>query len=199
MQTLFDPIHLLTAFGYIGLAAVLFAESGLLIGFFLPGDSLLFAAGVVAAAGHLNLIAVLIVALLAAVVGDSVGYYFGKAAGPKFFHRKNSRLFSQDNVTQAHRFFEKYGAQSVILARFVPVVRTLTPIVAGVSSMSYKTFLAYNVIGALIWTVGVTLLGVQLGKVIPNIDTYLLPIVGLVIIVSLAGGMFHLLRQRKQN
>lgn len=196
MHNILDPIYLLSAFGYIGLAVILFAETGLLIGFFLPGDSLLFAAGLVAAQGHLNVFFVMFVAALAAIAGDSFGYYFGKSTGPKLFARKDSRFFSQAYVTKAHVFFEKYGAWSVVLARFVPIVRTFTPIIAGASSMTYMTFLRYNVIGALIWTIGVTLLGVQLGRSIPNIDAYILPIVGIVIASSLGLSVFHYIKQR---
>lgn len=196
MHNILDPIYLLSAFGYIGLAVILFAETGLLIGFFLPGDSLLFAAGLVAAQGHLNVFLVMLVAALAAIAGDSFGYYFGKSTGPKLFVRKDSRLFSQAYITKAHVFFEKYGARSVILARFVPIVRTFTPIIAGASSMTYMTFLRYNIIGALIWTIGVTFLGVQLGRSIPNIDAYILPIVSVVIASSLGLSIFHYIRQR---
>ncbi len=196
MHSILDPIYLLSAFGYIGLAVILFAETGLLIGFFLPGDSLLFAAGLVAAQGHLNVFLVMLVAALAAIAGDSFGYFFGKSTGSKLFTRKDSRLFSQAYVTKAHVFFEKYGARSVILARFVPIVRTFTPIIAGASSMTYMTFLRYNVIGALIWTIGVTFLGVQFGSRIPNIDTYILPIILVIIASSLALGVFHYMRQR---
>ncbi len=199
MHNILDPIQLLAAFGYIGLAVILFAETGLLVGFFLPGDSLLFAAGLVAAQGHLNLFIVILVAATAAIVGDSFGYYFGESTGHKLFSKKDSRFFSQDNITKAHVFFEKYGARSVILARFVPIVRTFTPIVVGASSMPYMTFLRYNVIGALIWTVGVTLLGAQLGRIIPNIDAYILPVVLVIIISSTAFGVFQYIHQRLKN
>jgi membrane-associated protein len=196
MHSILDPIYLLSTFGYIGLAFILFAETGLLIGFFLPGDSLLFAAGLVAAQGHLNVFLVMIIAALAAIAGDSFGYYFGKSTGHKLFARKDSRFFSQAYVTKAHVFFEKYGAWSVVLARFVPIIRTFTPIIAGASSMTYMTFLRYNVIGALIWTIGVTFLGVQLGRSIPNIDAYILPIVSVVIASSLGLSVFHYIKQK---
>lgn len=196
MHNILDPIYLLSAFGYIGLAVILFAETGLLIGFFLPGDSLLFAAGLVAAQGHLNVFLVILVAALAAIAGDSFGYYFGKSTGHKLFVKKDSRFFSQGYITKAHVFFEKYGALSVVLARFVPIVRTFTPIVAGASSMTYPTFLRYNIIGGIIWTVFITLLGVQLGRIIPNIDAYILPIVMIIIASSLGLSIFHYIRQR---
>lgn len=196
MHNILDPIYLLSAFGYIGLAVILFAETGLLIGFFLPGDSLLFAAGLVAAQGHLNVFLVILVAALAAIAGDSFGYYFGKSTGHKLFVKKDSRFFSQAYITKAHVFFEKYGALSVVLARFVPIVRTFTPIVAGASSMTYPTFLRYNIIGGIIWTVFITLLGVQLGRIIPNIDAYILPIVMIIIASSLGLSVFHYIRQR---
>ena len=153
-----DPQQLLRSFGTIGLFAIIFAESGLLFGFFLPGDSLLFTAGLFAAKGDLNLAVILVGCFLAAVIGDQVGYAFGKKVGPSIFRRENSRLFKQEYIQRADEFFEAHGAKTILLARFVPVVRTFVPILAGVGSMRYRTFLIYNVIGGLVWAVGVTYL-----------------------------------------
>lgn len=169
---LLDPERLIDTFGLLGLFAIIFAESGLLIGFFLPGDSLLFTAGFLASGPssvseslHLPLLPLLIGVWIAAVAGDQVGYLFGQRIGPALFKRPDSRLFKQENVDKAQAFFDKYGAKAIVLARFVPIVRTFTPITAGVSSMHYRTFVTYNVIGGTLWAFGVTLLGYFLGQV----------------------------------
>jgi membrane-associated protein len=180
-----SPEHLIATFGTIGLLAIIFAESGLLIGFFLPGDSLLFTAGLLASQGKLNLAAVMIGCFVAAVVGDQVGYWFGKRVGPTLFRRPDSRLFKQENVERARAFFDEHGSKTIVLARFIPVVRTFVPIVAGVSRMHYRTFVTFNVIGAGLWAGGVTMAGYLLGSTIPSIDRYLLPIIALIVVVSL--------------
>ncbi|MFF2643180.1 DedA family protein [Streptomyces niveus] len=178
-----DPGHLISTFGLIGVLLVVFAESGLLIGFFLPGDSLLFTTGLLVA-GHtyltqpLWLICLLIV--LAAVLGDQTGYLIGRKAGPALFRRPDSRLFKQENVEKANAFFERYGPRSIVLARFVPIVRTFTPVIAGVGAMRYRTFVVFNVIGGTLWGVGVTVLGYFLGQidfVKTNIELILIAIV----------------------
>jgi membrane-associated protein len=167
-----DPENLIETVGLIGIFAIVFAESGLLIGFFLPGDSLLFTAGFLASAPssvddalHLPLGWLLIGCVVAAIAGDQVGYVFGRRVGPSLFNRPDSRLFKQENVEKAHEFFEKYGAKTIVLARFVPIVRTFAPVVAGVSQMQYRTFVMFNVIGGCLWALGVTILGYFLGQV----------------------------------
>lgn len=167
-----DPKHLIDVFGLLGIFAIVFAESGLLIGFFLPGDSLLFTAGFLASspssvdeALHLPLVPLLIGLPIAAIAGDQVGYIFGRKLGPAIFNRPDSRFFKQENVHKSQAYFDKYGAKTIVLARFVPVVRTFAPVVAGVSRMNYSTFVRFNVIGGLVWSVGITLLGYFLGQV----------------------------------
>lgn len=167
-----DPEKLIDTVGLIGIFCVIFAESGLLIGFFLPGDSLLFTAGFLASAPssvddslHLPLGFLLVGCFVAAVAGDQVGYLFGRRVGPALFKRPDSRFFKQENVEKAHGFFEKYGAKTIVLARFVPIVRTFAPIVAGVGRMRYRTFVTFNVVGGFVWGVGVTTLGYFLGKI----------------------------------
>ena len=179
-----DPQQLLITFGTIGLFLIVFAESGLFFGFFLPGDSLLFTAGLFAAQGTLNLPLILVGCFVAAVAGDQVGYWFGQRVGPSLFRRPDSRLFKQEYVGRAQEFFARHGAKTIVLARFVPIVRTFAPILAGVGGMPYRTFLSFNVIGGLLWAVGVTLLGFWLGNLIPDIDRYLLPIIVLIIAIS---------------
>jgi len=195
-----DPQQILRSFGTIGLFAIIFAESGLLFGFFLPGDSLLFTAGLFAARGDLNIAVILVGCFVAAVLGDQVGYAFGKKVGPSIFRRENSRLFKQEYVQRADEFFETHGAKTILLARFVPVVRTFVPILAGVGKMRYRTFLIYNVIGGFIWAVGVTSLGYLLGDQIgaDNIDKYLLPIIAVVIFISVLPAVFEVLKHRRK-
>jgi membrane-associated protein len=192
-----NPEHLIAAFGTIGLLAIIFAESGLLIGFFLPGDSLLFTAGLLASQGKLNLAAVVVGCFIAAVVGDQVGYWFGKKVGPSLFDRPKSRLFDPKNVLKAHLFFERYGAKTIVLARFVPIVRTFAPVVAGVGTMRYRTFVTYNLIGALLWGAGVTTLGYFLGSVDVVKNNIEIAIVA-IIAVSLLPVTIELIRHRRQ-
>ncbi|MDX2758768.1 DedA family protein [Streptomyces europaeiscabiei] len=193
-----DPDYLLDSFGIWGLLLIVFAESGLLIGFFLPGDSLLFTAGMLIATDVLDfpLWAAIVLICVSAIVGDQVGYMFGKKVGPALFKRPDSRLFKQENVTKAHEFFEKHGPKSLVLARFVPIVRTFTPIIAGVSGMRYRTFLIFNVVGGILWGAGVTLLGSWLGKiefVRTNIEAMLL----LIVLISVLPIIVELLKARK--
>jgi membrane-associated protein len=197
-----DPQQLLKSFGAIGLFLIIFAESGLLVGFFLPGDSLLFTAGLFASTSKLdvNIVVLLGGVFLAAVLGDQVGYAFGRKVGPSIFQRPDSKIFKQKYVQQADQFFEDHGAKTIVLARFVPVVRTFAPILAGVGSMRYRTFLTYNLIGGFLWAVGVTSLGYFLGNEIgeENIDKYLLPIIALIIVVSVLPAVIEVMRHRRK-
>jgi membrane-associated protein len=178
-----DPEVLIEAFGMLGVLAIVFVESGLLVGFFLPGDSLLFTAGLLSANDVLPDIWVLLVTIpIAAIAGDQVGYAIGNKAGPAIFKRPESRFFHQENVERAQAFFDRYGPRTVVLARFVPIVRTFVPVVAGVGKMRYRTFLTYNIVGGVLWGVGVTTLGYYLGQVEfvkANIEFVLIGIVGL--------------------
>ena len=194
---LLHPDRLIEAFGTIGLFAVVFAESGLLFGFFLPGDSLLFTAGVLAARGDLTIGVILVGVVVAAVAGDQVGYAFGRRVGPALFRRPDSRFFRREHVEKAQRYFETYGVKTIVLARFIPIVRTFAPIVAGVGAMHYRTFVTFNVVGGLLWGVGVTMAGFLLGEAI-DIDRYLLPVIGVIIAVSLLPVLVELLRSRKK-
>ncbi|QKV94137.1 VTT domain-containing protein [Streptomyces sp. NA02950] len=162
-----DPDYLIETFGLLGVLAIVFAESGLLIGFFLPGDALLFTTGLLVTTDVIkqDLWLVCLGITVAAVIGDQVGYLFGRKVGPSLFRRPDSKFFKQENVEKAHEFFEKYGPKSLVLARFVPIVRTFTPIIAGVSRMNYRSFIIFNVLGGVLWGTGVTLLGAVLGKV----------------------------------
>ncbi|MEV5873392.1 VTT domain-containing protein [Streptomyces sp. NPDC052101] len=192
-----DPNYLLDTYSIWGLLLIVFAESGLLIGFFLPGDSLLFTCGLLITSHQLDfpLWGAIGLICLAAILGDQAGYMFGKKVGPSLFNRPDSRLFKQENVTKAHEFFEKYGPKSLVLARFVPIVRTFTPIIAGVSGMKYRSFLIFNVIGGTLWGAGVTLLGSWLGNidfVNKNIEAILI----LIVLVSVVPIAIEFLRAR---
>lgn len=188
--------QLLPILGYSGITAIVFAESGLLIGFFLPGDSLLFTAGFLASQGIFNIGWLVVLSFVAAVTGDSVGYWFGHRVGRKIFQREESLLFHRHNLERAERFYKKHGGKAIILARFMPVVRTFAPILAGVGSMSYSSFVLYNIVGGAVWAIGLPILGYFLGNVIPGIDQYLIPIIIGIIVVSLLPTAFHVLAHR---
>jgi membrane-associated protein len=197
-----DPekiIDWLGPFATIGLFFIVFAESGLLIGFFLPGDSLLFTAGLLASQGKfgLNFPVLLVGCFVAAVAGDQVGYLFGKRVGPALFRRPNSQLFKQEYVQRTKDFFEHHGPKTIVLARFVPVVRTFAPILAGVGEMPYRTFVRFNVAGGFLWAVGVTTAGYVLGETIPSIDRYLLPMIFVIVLLSLIPPLLEWRRHRK--
>ncbi len=178
-----DPDVLIEALGMLGMLAIVFVESGLLVGFFLPGDSLLFTAGMLSASNVLPDLWVLLVTIpLAAIAGDQVGYAIGRKAGPAIFSRPDSRFFHHEHVERAQEFFDRHGPRTIVLARFVPIVRTFAPVTAGVARMNYRTFLTYNIIGGVLWGVGVTTLGYFLGQVElieANIEFVLVAIVGL--------------------
>jgi membrane-associated protein len=192
-----DPIGIIQTGSYLGIALIIFAESGLLVGIFLPGDSLLFAAGLLAGSGILSFLPLVLFVIAAAIAGDSVGYWFGKNVGVNFFKRKDSRFFKQEYMHRTEQFYEKYGGRAVILARFVPIIRTLAPIFAGVGAMPYTTFLRYNTIGAVVWGAGVTSLGYFLGSIIPDSEKYILPITLVIVVVSFLPIAINLLRKKR--
>ena len=199
MSNLLNPHDLIETFGTFGLILVIFAESGLLIGFFLPGDSLLFTAGLLASQGKLNLGVILIGCAIAAVVGDQVGYQFGKRVGPTLFRRPDSRLFKQEYVEKAQSYFDRYGSRTIVLARFVPIVRTFAPIVAGIGEMKWRTFAMFNLVGGVLWAVGVIMLGNILGKTVPSIDKYLLPAIAVIVFLSLIPVLLEIRRSRREH
>ncbi len=176
--------ELITTIGYVGLFIVVFAESGFFLAPFLPGDSLLFSAGILAAEGYFSIFILIPIFILAAIFGDSFGYWFGKRFGKKMFEG-NIPYLNVEHLEKTRVFYEKHGAFSITIARFVPVVRTFTPIFAGAAEMHYRTFLTYNIFGAVLWGGGVTLLGFFLGKLIPDIEHYLIPIFICIVLASL--------------
>ena len=194
-----DLISAIQAIGYLGLFGIVFAETGLLIGFFLPGDSLLFVAGFLSSQGIFDPITLMIILFIAAVVGDSVGYAIGKKAGKTFFTREDSLFFRKAYIEKTQRFYEIHGKKTIILARFIPIVRTFAPTLAGIGNMKYSVFLFYNIIGGALWVFSLVPLGYFLGKSVPDIDAYLLPIVLGIIFISLLPGFFHFIGEWKKK
>jgi membrane-associated protein len=199
----FDLQTLIKAFGYPLVWGIVFAESGLLVGFLLPGDSLLFVAGFLCslATTGLDIRVMAFGCFVFAVLGDSVGYYTGKRFGRKLFDKEDSKFFKKKHLVVAEEFFTRQGKTAIILARFMPFIRTFAPIVAGIAAMRYKTFMKYNVVGGFCWGIGLTLLGYFLGKSIPEdqIDKYLLPIVLGIMFISLAPSIFHIIKAKQHN
>jgi membrane-associated protein len=199
-EAIFDSdtiISLIKATGYIGVWAAIFAETGLFFGFFLPGDSLLFAAGLLASQGFLNIFILCIGVFIAAVLGDNTGYTFGKKTGPLIFKREDSLLFHKKNLIRAEEFYKKYGAFTIIMARFVPIIRTFAPIVAGVGKMEYKKFFIFNIIGGLMWAFSLPLIGYYLLAVFPQLENYINLIIILIIFVSLIPAALQFLKEIK--
>ena len=187
----------LVALAIVG--AIIFSESGLLIGFFLPGDTLLFSAGLLASTGKINLVWLMLTTIVAAVIGDNVGYNIGKRAGPKIFTRKDSLLFKQEYIETASKFYDKHGGKTIILARFTPIVRTFAPVVAGVGEMPRKRFMAYNVIGGILWGICMPLLGYFLGHRFPKLDHYIEYILLFAVVSSLLVSAWHILKDKKNR
>lgn len=196
---LLDPKSLIEAFGTIGLIVIIFAESGLLLGLVFPGDSLLFTAGLLAASHKLGLDIFLVAggAFVGAFAGAQVGYWLGRRYGPALFRRPDSRVFKHEYVDRSRVFFDKHGPRAIVLARFVPFVRTLAPMMAGIGEMDLRTFTAFNGIGAVLWAVGVSVAGYFLGQTVPSIDKYLLPIIALIILVSLIPPLLEYRKHRR--
>ncbi|HVS58837.1 MAG TPA: DedA family protein [Candidatus Saccharimonadales bacterium] len=194
---MFDVNHIVQAGGLLVIAAIIFAESGMLVGFFFPGDTLLLAAGIFAATGKLSVVAVIIVASLAAIAGDNTGYHIGKSLGPRLFRKKDGILFRQHYLEQAEKFFEVYGSKTMAMAHFIPVVRTFAPVVAGASRMPHGKFSLFDAIGDIGWAILVTLLGYWFGSKIPNIDHYILPAFIAVVVLTFAPTFYHVFKDPK--
>ena len=202
-QEFFSKLHhldeLIAWAGYVGITLIVFCETGLLAGFFLPGDSLLVTAGLVASQGKLDIVKLNLLLMAAAVLGDSVGYAIGHFVGPRMFRREDSFFFKKEYVEKTHAFFEKHGGKTIILARFVPIIRTFAPTVAGVGRMSYGKFLSYNLIGGIAWVAAMTMVGYTLGRTIPNIEKHMHIVVGIVIVVSFLPLVHEFIQSRKKK
>lgn len=192
----FDLIELIQLVGYTGLFAIVFAETGLFLGFFLPGDSLLFIAGFLAAQGVFHIGFLIVLLWIAAILGNIVGYEFGRRVGPKLFYKEDSLLFKKAHALRAQAFYERYGAKTLFLARFMPIVRTFAPIVAGVAKMEFKSFFFYSVVGATAWVVGLTVLGYYLGA-LPFVREHLEAMILFIIFLSILPGIISYLKERR--
>jgi membrane-associated protein len=198
---LFDPKHLIETFGTIGLILIIYAESGILLGLIFPGDSLLFTAGLLASQNKfgLNIFFIAGGAFVAAFLGAQTGWWLGKRFGPSMFRRPDSRIFKQEYVDKSKEYFDRYGGKTVVIGRFVPFVRTLVPMLAGIGEMDLGQFTLFNVVGAALWAAGVSVAGYFLGKSIPNVDRYLLPIIFLIILISVIPPLIEIRRQRRAS
>ena len=195
-----DPRALVQAAGYVGLTAIIFTETGLLIGFFLPGDSLLVTAGLLASQPEfgLNVYVMGVLLSIAAVVGDTVGYHIGKATGPRIFTREDSLFFNKKHLVRAHEFYERHGGKTIVLARFMPIIRTFAPVVAGVAEMRYRDFISYNVFGGILWVWSMLFTGYFLGRLVPGIDRHIEKIIILVIFLSILPGIIAWIREKRR-
>lgn len=194
-----DLRSVIETIGLIGIYIIVFLESGLMIGFFFPGDSLLFTAGFLASQGFFNVWALGIGSFIFAVLGDSIGYSIGHKFGRRIFSKEDSIVFHKDHLKKAEAFYEKHGGKTIILARFIPVIRAFAPVVAGVGSMKYSTFITYNLVGGFLWAMGMTFLGYFLGSIIPDVDKYLLPIIALIILASVAPAIYHFIKEKRAS
>lgn len=185
--------------GTLALIAIVFAETGLLIGFFLPGDSLLVTAGLFAWKGDLNIWVLLVTLSIAAIVGDAVGYAIGRRLGPKLFKKEDSLLFKRKHLVKAHEFYERYGGKTIVIARFIPIIRTFAPTVAGAAEMTYSKFALYNVTGGLLWVFSMVLGGYALGSIVPDIDKYIHYVIVIVVFLSLLPPIIEWWRERRRN
>ena len=185
--------------GYVGLFIIIFSETGLFVGFFLPGDSLLFTAGLFAARGQLDIVTLIFLLMVAAVAGNSTGYFIGRKAGQTMYNRPQSRFFRRDHLLKTKEFYEKYGALTIVMAQFMPFARTFAPVVAGVGEMKYRRFITFNVIGAVLWVNSMTLLGYFLGTLVPGIRNYIEYVIAAIIFVSVLPVAFKYLQHRRES
>jgi membrane-associated protein len=195
----FDLKELINAVGLLGLFGIVFAESGLFFGFFFPGDSLLVTAGLLATQGYFKIETLILTLIPAAIAGDSVGYWFGKKIGPSIFKKEDTFLFKKSHLQKAHTFYEKHGGKTIVLARFIPIIRTFAPIVAGAADMTYKKFISYNIFGGIFWVSLMLLIGYFLGNIIPDVDRYLLPIIFIIIFLSILPGIIEAYKHNRKN
>ena len=183
--------------GLVGMAAIIFSETGLLVGVFLPGDSLLVTAGLLAARGYLNIFTLVPTLTIAAILGNSVGHFIGRATGPRIFNRENSLFFNKKHAIRAHEFYEKHGRKTIVLAQFMPVIRTFAPVISGVAGMNFVQFISFNIIGAFIWIWSMLGIGYFLGNTIPGIDQHIEIVVLIVVFISLLPGIISTIRARR--
>ena len=198
-RRLYNVPELIRMGGLIGLVAVVFAETGLMVGFFLPGDSLLVTAGLFAAKGDLDIVWLNLALMAAAIAGDATGYWIGRRAGQALYRRENSFFFRKQHLIKTHEFYEKHGGKTIVIARFVPIIRTFAPVVAGAGEMTYRRFAIYNVAGGIGWVASMTLTGYFLGRAVPDIDKHIHIVVAGVIFLSLLPGIISILREKMKS
>ncbi|HEX5797703.1 MAG TPA: VTT domain-containing protein [Candidatus Saccharimonadales bacterium] len=192
-----DPNELIASGGLALIAFIVFAESGLLFGFFFPGDTLLLAAGILAAAGEFNIVTLISVIVISAIAGGHAGYIIGRKAGPRLFTKKEGIIFRREYIIKSEEFYEKHGGKTIMLARFVPIVRTFAPVVAGIGKMNPVKFMIYNILGSSIWAVSITLIGYYFGKQIPHIDRYILPLILTATVLTFSPTVYHIVKDPK--
>lgn len=192
-------LELVTSAGYIGLFLIVFAESSIFFNFFLPGSSLLFTAGVLASQGFFNIFTLILVLGISAILGDSFGYFIGSRIGPAIFKREDSRFFNKKHLKRTEDFYERHGSKAIIIGRFVPVVRSFIPMLAGVGSMKYGKFLLYNILGGILWSAGVTSIGFILGNQIQDIEAFILPMVAVIVFLSFLPIVFEVLKEKSRK
>lgn len=194
MSSILDPNSLISSGGLVLIAFMVFAESGLLFGFFLPGDTLLIAGGILAAGGAFNLIELIAVVVISAILGGIVGYIIGLQAGPKLFVKKDGIIFRREYVEKSEDFYERHGGKTIMLARFIPIIRTFAPVVAGIGKMNLGKFMFFNIVGSSIWAVGVTVLAYYFGQRIPNLDKYIMPLVIAATVFTFSPTVYHIFK-----
>ena len=199
LSFLTDPQQLIRWGGYVGLFAIVFTETGLMFGFFLPGDSLLVTAGLFASKGDLDILLLNALLIVAAITGDATGYLIGRRMGPALYRRGDSRFFRRSHLIKTRLFYEKHGGKTIVIARFVPIIRTFAPVVAGVAGMQYRRFALFNVFGGIGWVVSMTMIGFLLGRMIPNIDKHIEIVILTVIAISFIPAVIHSWKERKEK
>jgi membrane-associated protein len=194
---MFDVTHIIQTGGLLLIALIIFAESGMMVGFFFPGDTLLLSAGILAASGKLSLATTMVVIAAAAILGDNIGYQIGKSLGPRLFRKKDGLVFRKEYIDRAEAFYENYGSKTMLLAHFIPIVRTFAPVTAGAGKMNRKLFILFDAIGDIAWTVALTLFGYYVGSKIPGIDKYIEPLLIFIVLIFLAPTLYHIFKDPK--
>lgn len=199
MSNFLNVNHIVQVGGLVLLGGIVFAEVGLLLGFFLPGDTLLIAAGIYAHAGHLSIVSVIVVVALAAIIGDSTGYFIGRQLGPRLFTKPDGLIFRKDHIDKAEAFYERYGAKTLLISHFLPIIRTFQPLLAGVGNMPYRRFVIFDIIGDILWAVSIPLLGYFVGSKIPGVDKYIQLVLVGVIVLTAGPTLFHIIKLKLQR
>ncbi len=194
---MFDVTHLIQTGGLLLIALIIFGESGMMIGFFFPGDTLLISAGILAAAGKLGIVGTLVTIAVAAIVGDNVGYWIGRKLGPRLFRKPDGLVFRKEHIDQAEVFYEKYGPKTMLVAHFIPILRAFIPVTAGAAEMTYARYVLFDAIGDIVWTLSITLFGYFVASKVPGVEKYVEPLLILIIVVFMVPTLYHIFRDPK--